>query len=228
MGQILFVTGTDTGVGKTLLTASLLHHLRARGIAALAMKPFCSGGTADVDLLLAVQGPGLTRAEANPFYFPEPLAPLVAARRTRRRIRLAEVLAAIRRAAVRCDMLLVEGSGGLLAPPGEGFDARDILARLRCPVAVATRNRLGVINHSRLTALALRQAGVARPVFVLMDIARPDPSAATNPTALRELLAPAPVLRVPFLGPRASTARAVARSAGRIAGTMRRLWQAVR
>jgi dethiobiotin synthetase len=228
VGQILFVTGTDTGAGKTLLTASLLHHLRARGVAALAMKPFCSGGTADVDLLLAVQGPELARAEANPFYFPEPVAPWVAARLGRRRIRLAEVPAAIRRAAACCDVLLVEGSGGLLAPLGEGYDARDIIARLNCPVLVAARNRLGVINHSRLTALALRQAGVAQPVFVLMDTARPDPSSATNPTALRELLAPAPVLRLPFLGARASTARAVARNAGRIAGTMRRLWQAVR
>jgi dethiobiotin synthetase len=270
VGQILFVTGTDTDAGKTLLAASLLHHLRARGVAALGMKPFCSGGTADVDLLLALQGPGLTRAEANPFYFREPLAPLVAARRARRRIPLADVLAVIRQAAARCDVLLVEGSGGLLAPlgenspkrllpevpgprsgasdsdpaprcppnhagletgapvQGEDYDARDILARLECPALVTARNRLGVINHSLLTAQSLRAAGVRQIAFVLMDTARPDPSAGSNPAVLRELLAPAPVLRLPFLGARASTARAVMRNAGRIAGTMRRLWRAVR
>src|SRR5581483_3100804 len=85
-GRILFITGTDTGVGKTLLTAMLLHHLRVAGRRTLAMKPFCSGGRDDVELLHALQDGELTADEINPFYFSEPTAPLVALRRRHRDI----------------------------------------------------------------------------------------------------------------------------------------------
>src|SRR5215471_13308077 len=70
--RLIFITGTDTGVGKTVLSAMLLSHLRAGGCHALGLKPFCSGARADVDLLRAVQARELTREEINPFYFPEP------------------------------------------------------------------------------------------------------------------------------------------------------------
>ena len=99
MSRIIFVTGTDTGVGKTLLTASLLHYLRQAGVNALAMKPFCSGGTGDVDLLQQIQGAEHPAEEINPFYFPEPVAPYVAARWQRRRIGMDSVLLAVRRLA---------------------------------------------------------------------------------------------------------------------------------
>ena len=79
--KIIFITGTDTGVGKTLLTALLLHHLRQTGVHALAMKPFCSGGRADVRLLQSLQRGELSDAEMNPFYFAEPIAPFVAAKK---------------------------------------------------------------------------------------------------------------------------------------------------
>src|SRR5258705_11852752 len=87
-GKIIFVTGTDTGVGKTLLTGLLLHHLRQSGCHAVAMKPFCSGGTADIEFLDAVQEGELDPAEINPFYFSEPIAPVLAARKHHRNIRL--------------------------------------------------------------------------------------------------------------------------------------------
>ena len=86
--RIVFITGTDTGVGKTLLTAMLLAHLRDCGVNALAMKPFCSGGTTDLHVLNEIQGNELTNAEINPFYFTEPVAPLVAARKHRQKIKL--------------------------------------------------------------------------------------------------------------------------------------------
>ena len=111
MSRIIFVTGTDTGVGKTLLTASLLFHLRQAGVNALAMKPFCSGGTADVDLIQAIQGGDPPRNEVNPFYFAEPVAPLFSARKQQKNIRLMDVLAAIKRMRKRCERLIVEGAG---------------------------------------------------------------------------------------------------------------------
>ena len=84
MGKIIFVTGTDTGVGKTLLTALLLQHLRAHGQSALAIKPFCSGGREDAELLHSLQENELTLDEMNPFHFKKPLAPYLAATRRER------------------------------------------------------------------------------------------------------------------------------------------------
>ena len=152
--RIIFVTGTDTGVGKTLLTGLLLYHLRQRGCHALAMKPFCSGSRADTEFLRAVQDGELTSDEVTPFFFAEPLAPLVAARKHRRTIRLKEVVRRIRRLSDRCECLLIEGIGGLLVPLGEGFTVRDLVARLGCEVIIVSRNRLGTINHTILTGAA--------------------------------------------------------------------------
>ena len=198
--RIIFITGTDTGVGKTVLTGLLLHFLRSQGCHALAMKPFCSGGTADTDLLRAIQDKELTAEEISPFRFAEPVAPLVAARKHRRRVRLAEVVAAIRRMARRCECLLIEGIGGLLVPLGEGFTVRDLIARLGGEVILVSANRLGTLNHTLLTAAALDQAGVKMYKTVLMDFKQLDDSARSNGGILAELLAPKPFYILGFLG----------------------------
>src|SRR5262245_16194667 len=114
--RTIFVTGTDTGVGKTVFAASLLHHLREQKVPALAMKPFCSGSRNDVKLLQRFQPGELTEEEVNPFYFPDAVAPLVSARRHRRKVRLSDALRRIWDAQRKCDVLIVEGSGGLLVP----------------------------------------------------------------------------------------------------------------
>jgi dethiobiotin synthase len=119
------------------------------------MKPFCSGGLGDVDLLREFQDGELSRREICPFSFPEPIAPLVAARKHGRRITISAVLARIRALAARCDVLLVEGAGGLLAPLGEGFSALDLIEHLDCETIIVAANRLGTINHTRLTIQAL-------------------------------------------------------------------------
>src|SRR5690349_6905609 len=124
--RIIFITGTDTGVGKTLLTALLLVHLRRQGRAALGIKPFCSGTRADVRLLRQAQDLQLTPSQINPFYFPEPLAPLVAARKHRRTIHSDEILAHVAQSARRCQFLLIEGAGGLLVPLAKGFTTLDL------------------------------------------------------------------------------------------------------
>lgn len=204
--KIIIVTGTDTGVGKSVFTALLLHHLRASGSQALALKPFCSGGRDDVNLLQSLQKGELSDAECNLFYFPEPVAPLVAARKHGRKIRLAEVVRHIRKIASRCETLLVEGAGGLLAPLGEGFNLRDLIVRLQAQfnvqVIVVAGNKLGVINHALLTVQVLKQAGVKR-VSVVLTETRPgqkkDLASVTNPKILNELLE-TDVAKVPFLG----------------------------
>lgn len=222
-GKIIFITGTDTGVGKTVFTALLLHHLRTSGVHALAIKPFCSGGRADVRLLRAMQNRELSDDEINPFYYSEPVAPLVAGRRHNTLISLAEVLRHIKRISQRCDCLLIEGSGGLFVPLGENSDGEeylvsDLIDSLDCETIVVSRNRLGTINHTLLTLNGLCQfskknyakkvTGVrtdARKVQIALIQASPsDPSCATNLRILTELCAPIPLRPVDFLGKNAS------------------------
>jgi dethiobiotin synthetase len=202
--RIVFITGTDTGVGKTVFTGLLLHHLRTSGCHALAMKPFCSGGRADVRLLRALQDAELSEAEINPFYFPEPVAPLVSSRQQHRKISLQEVVRRIRRIAQRCDTLLIEGAGGVLVPLGENYMVRDLIKRLKCEVIIVSRNRLGTINHTLLTVEALRNEGIERVQVAIVAGAKKDRSSRTNYRILSELCASVPVHAVEFLGKNAN------------------------
>jgi dethiobiotin synthetase len=190
MAKIIFITGTDTGVGKTLLTALLLRHLRANGCRALAMKPFCSGGRGDVRLLQSLQRGELSDAEANPFYFGAPVAPLVELKKARRDVPLKEVVASIRHVEKKCDVLLVEGSGGLMVPLGKGYLVEDLIVKLKCRVIVVSRNRLGTINHTLMTVARLKARGVRnREIRVaLMGGPRHDTSSVTNEGMLKALL----------------------------------------
>ena len=164
------------------------------------MKPFCSGGTADVDLIQAIQGEPPSRDEVNPFFFAEPVAPLVAARRRGRKIDLMEVLAVIRRMEGRCERLIVEGAGGVLVPLGNDFTVADVIANLECDVVVVAQNRLGVINHMMLTVEALRARRVKRIKAVLMTQSSTDYSARSNAAILSETIANIGVFSLPHLG----------------------------
>jgi dethiobiotin synthetase len=220
VSRTIFVAGTDTGVGKTLLTASLLFHLRQSGVHALAMKPFCSGGTEDVDLIRAIQGDEARRQDVNPFWFPEPVAPLVAARKRRRKVELSEVLAAIRRMEKRCDCLIIEGSGGVLVPLAERFTVADLIAKLGCAVVVVGRNKLGTINHTLLTVEALRARGLRRIKIVLMEQRIGDRSAADNPSILRGHLAGLGVFVLPYCGSKATNPGVLKKNAGSLKKTL--------
>ncbi|HEY3861484.1 MAG TPA: dethiobiotin synthase [Verrucomicrobiae bacterium] len=209
MGNIIFVTGTDTGAGKTVLTAMLLVFLRSGGGNALGMKPFCSGSRGDARLLHVLQGKCLTLEEVNPFYFDKPLAPAAAGPAPP----LAAVLKKIRLLARRCDALVVEGAGGLLAPLGRNYTARDIISRLKCKTMVVCVNKLGVINHVLLTAESLQHAGIKEFTIVMMSAARPGLSACGNPCIIRQKLPGIPILCVPNLGRGASKAKKVEENA---------------
>jgi dethiobiotin synthetase len=223
--RIIFVTGTDTGVGKTILTGLLVHHLRSVGCHALAMKPFCSGGRADVQLLRAMQDAELSEDEINPFYFAEPVAPLVSARKHKhkRAITLIEVVRRIKEMAARCECLLVEGSGGLLVPLGERYLVSDLIQQLDCEVIVASRNQLGTINHTLLTVVALKNLGVKRLAVALMDVNKmddTDASCATNERILAELLAPTPVFGIEFLAKNPNKIAVLKKSSEKIKKTL--------
>lgn len=197
-----FITGTDTGVGKTVLTALLARHLRERGVSAAALKPICSGGRDDARALRAAMNGALTPDEINPWHFRAPLAPLLAARRERRRVGLADVLAHVRTMQKRFNVLLVEGAGGLLSPLGENFDSRDLIAALRATPIVVCPNRLGAVNQVLLTLAALPRSASCRARVVLMSPSKPDASTSTNVSLLAEFLDAKRIFCLPRLGGR--------------------------
>ena len=201
MPSTIFITGTDTGVGKTVLSALLIRYLRANGVRAGAFKPICSGGRADARALLASLRDSLTLDEINPWHFRAALAPTLAARRERKSVRLAPVLAHIRKLQKRFETTLVEGAGGLLSPLGEGFDSRDLLVALRATPVIVGPNKLGVLNHFLLTLKALPNRLRSRAKLVLMAPAKPDSATRSNAALLGQLFPAERILTFPWLGP---------------------------
>ena len=197
-----FITGTDTGVGKTALTALLARYLRERGVSAAALKPICSGDRADARALRAAMNGALTPDEINPWHFRAPIAPLLAARRERKRVALADVLAHVRTMQRRFDVLLVEGAGGLLSPLGENFDSRDLIAALRATPIVVCPNRLGAVNQVLLTLAALPRSASCRARVVLMSPSKPDAATNTNVGLLAEFFDAKRIFELPWLGRR--------------------------
>ena len=197
---MFFITGTDTGVGKTVLTALLARHLRERGVNAAALKPVCSGRRDDARALRAAMNGALTPDEINPWHFRATLAPLLAARRERRRVGLADVLAHIRTMQRRFDVLLVEGAGGLLSPLGENFNSRDLIAALRATPMIVCPNRLGAVNQVLLTLAALPRSAFCRARVVLMSPSKPDASTSKNVSLLAEFLDAKKIFCLPWLG----------------------------
>ena len=207
--RILFITGTDTGVGKTVLTSLLARHLRERGLAVAALKPICSGGRADARVLHSSIGGELALDEINPWHFRASLTPLLAARRERRRIKLEDVLAHVQGIQRRFELVLVEGAGGLLSPLGEDFNARDLIIALHAAPIIVCPNRLGVVNHTLLTAEALPRALSRRAAVVLMSPRRRDLAGRTNAQLLAGILGRNRVHEFPWLSATADSRRAV-------------------
>jgi dethiobiotin synthetase len=205
MKQTFFITGTDTGVGKTVLTALLARFLRERDVHAAALKPVCSGGRADARVLHAALAGELTLDEINPWHFRAPVAPSLAARRENKTVKLPQVLAHIRAMQKRFDVLLVEGAGGLLSPLGENFNSRDLISALRAIPIIVAQNKIGAVNHILLTLEALPKSVRPKAKIVLMSSPKPDASAKTNAKLLAEFSS-AEIFSLPWLGKKFSAA----------------------
>jgi dethiobiotin synthetase len=199
----LFVTGTDTGVGKTEVACALIAAARAAGLDVGAMKPAQSGVEpgvpTDADRLHAAAGGGDPMALVCPFSFTPPLAPGVAARLAGAEITLEAILAAARTLAARHAALLVEGAGGLLVPltPRESY--ADLAVALGLPVLLVARAGLGTVNHTALTVEALRSRGLAIAGLVLNRTApEDDPSVPHNAAEIEKLTGLRPLATLPF------------------------------
>ena len=166
MTRGLFITGTDTGVGKTVVGVALLRALVAAGWSAIGMKPVAAGRAqgealnADVAALIAAANVAAPLADVNPYSFARPIAPHLAARDEGAAIDLDRIGAAYARLARRADAVVVEGAGGVRVPLGPGTEMLDIPVRLGLPVLLVVGIRLGCLNHALLSAQALGARGV--------------------------------------------------------------------
>ena len=164
----VYVTGTDTGIGKTLASCAMLHALRGRGLRAIGMKPVASGcewsdggwRNADARALQAAGEPGIAYADINPFALEQPLAPELAARDAGTEVTLAPILAAHARLASAADAMVVEGVGGWAAPLSATLDQAHLVRALRLPVVLVIGLRLGCLSHALLSARAIAADGL--------------------------------------------------------------------
>lgn len=166
-----FITGTDTGVGKTHVTALLLAELRRRGINAAGFKPIACGadGRHDARRYRQIMNDGVSLDLLNPVYLRRPLAPSVAARLADCRVDMRKVFRAYRELARRYDVVLAEGAGGLMVPIRNDYFVVDMMREMELPVVVVARLGLGTINHTLMTVSLARVAGLEVAGIVLND-----------------------------------------------------------
>jgi dethiobiotin synthetase len=192
-----FVTGTDTGVGKTLVCCALLCGFAALGKSVIGMKPVAAGAVesagdllnADVVLLRAASNVGAPLALVNPYCFKPPIAPHIAAHKAGVRIDLTHILQAFTQLAAMADVVIVEGVGGFCVPLNNSDDSADLVQCLGLPVILVVGIRLGCLNHALLTAQAIRARGLTLAGWIANRI---DPAMAVpedNIVALAERLA---------------------------------------
>ena len=184
--QFFVVTGTGTGVGKTVLSGLLVRRLVRLGRTVRAFKPLCSGGRDDARVLEAALNGSQTLEDINPWHFEASLSPALAARLERRVVTLQEVSAHVRQHSKQSQLTLVEGAGGLLSPLTADGDTRDLIARLKARPLIVASNRLGVIHDVRATLGCLSPSLRSCVPVVLMAPAAADASTARNARSLSE------------------------------------------
>jgi dethiobiotin synthetase len=178
MTQGFFVTGTDTGVGKTLVACALLNAYARRGLRAIGMKPVAAGAAEeggalvndDVMALTAASSVGAAAALVNPYCFAPPIAPHIAAAEAGVIIDLERIRHAYFALAAVADRVIVEGAGGFRVPLGADSDTARLAVMIELPVVLVVGMRLGCINHALLTADAVRASGLVLAGWVANHI----------------------------------------------------------
>jgi len=199
----LFITGTDTGVGKTVVAAAIASLLKASGLDVGVMKPLQSGGDEDADFLKNASGADDEPSLVVPYNFKDPVAPSLAARLASVQIDTGKILDAYLTLAGRHEAVIVEGSGGIMVPiierGMESYLVSDLIIDLNLPSIIVARAGLGTINHTLLTIDHARRKGVD-PAGVIINGWPDEPGLAErhNPQMIEDLSG-VPVLSVlPF------------------------------
>ena len=189
-----FLTGTDTGVGKTFVVALLARALRRAGLDTVALKPICSGDRGDAEVLCAACDGELGLDEVNPLWFQSPVAPHLAARHEGRTISIPALEAWFRSVSAGRKSVLVEGAGGWLVPIADRTLVADLAAALGLPVIVVVADRLGCVNHALLTIESIRARGLECRGIILNSLSRESSEAGLGNRAMLEEFTDVPVL----------------------------------
>lgn len=203
-----FVTGTDTGVGKTLVTCALLHAYAARGARVVGMKPVAAGAdqssegpvNEDVERIRAAGNVPAPRALVNPYCFEPPIAPHIAAHDAGIEIDLHRIALVYRELARRADVTIVEGAGGFMVPLNARESIADLAQCLGLPVLLVVGMRLGCLSHALLTAQSIRASGLSLAGWVANHV---DPRMArcgANVAALTDRISAPLIARIEFSG----------------------------
>lgn len=176
--RAFFITGTDTGVGKTLITSALISLLAEKGLRVAGMKPVASGSRVtdqglrneDAEMLMAHSNLLLDYALINPYVFTAPISPHIAAQVTGQKIVISRIVDNYNVIRQQADVVLIEGVGGWRVPLNEDQEVCDLAAALSLPIVLVVGMRLGCINHALLTAEAIRQKGLRLRVCVASQI----------------------------------------------------------
>ena len=195
-----FITGTDTGVGKTLISCALLHAFAAQGQRVVGMKPVAvgcddDGHHLDVKQLQAASNVLVSYGQINPYSFQNPIAPHIAAQNAGVRIDFARILTSYHELASQADVVIIEGAGGFRVPLNNNQDTADLALQLGLPVILVVGMRLGCLNHALLTASAIEACGLKCAGWVANVVDADMLALQDNIIALQQRLA-APLLGV--------------------------------
>jgi dethiobiotin synthetase len=187
----LFLTGTDTNVGKTYVAALLVRALRQAGLDSVGMKPICCGGREDAEILHEAAEGTLALNDVNPVWLRPPAAPYTAAMIENRHVDLALIRETFTRLRAGHQSVIVEGVGGWLVPIERDYSVRELALDFALPVAVVVANRLGAINHTLLTVESIKAAGLTCAGLIINHPTAPQEgdeiALATNRSVLEEL-----------------------------------------
>jgi len=195
----LFVTGTDTSVGKTYITSRLVRGLRAQGVDCVGLKPISCGGLEDAEALIAACDGQLSLDDVNPVRLESFCAPIVAAQIEKRTIDISLMRRTYERLAAAHASIIVEGAGGWLVPMKRDYFVADFATELGLPVVVVTANRLGALNHTLLTVESIQSRGLVCAGIYLNQARKPtedDEIAIQTNRVVLEQAAGVPVLGV--------------------------------
>ena len=202
----LFITGTDTGVGKSLVACALLHAYAARGLRVIGMKPVAAGAAfvngawlnEDVAQLLAASNVRAPLEAVNPYCFEQAIAPHIAASINKKTININKLQDSCARLSVLADIVVVEGAGGFCVPLNDHESSADLARALALPVVLVVGMRLGCLNHALLTAEAIRARGLTLTGWVANHIDAAMPQADANVASLEARLNAPLIARIAY------------------------------
>lgn len=209
----LFITGTDTGVGKTVIGCALVRAFAARAERVAVMKPIASGSertsqglrNEDALALMAAASIKLPYARVNPYCFEPAISPHIAAKDAKIEIDIGKIAEEYLAIAAVSDRVVVEGAGGWLAPIGEDTSMADLACSLGVPALLVVGLRLGCLNHAALSRRAMQAAGVPFAGWIANALGAPMEREAENLATLERRLGEPPLAIVPFAPQRART-----------------------